>query len=267
MIPRRLNSFAPGHFLTREELRPFIFGHRGYSSRAPENSMAAFRECKAAGIPGLELDVHLTSDGGVVIIHDHSLERTAGAPGRVEEKTLEELCRLDIGSWYSPQFAEERIPSLRSLFEAFGDVFYYDIELKDEVHGDSGLAAAVLAEIRRAGLAHRCFISSFNPYPLMQVKKLEPKVPTAIIYSTDKGVPPILRHGLGRFIAAADIQKPAYRQAGPAVSSWFRKVEGRMVIPWTVDDAETGKRLLAGGADGLISNDPEIHLVNSGAVQ
>lgn len=258
-IPRKLRHISPQHFLLKDELRPFLFAHRGYSSRAPENSMAAFQACEEAGIPGIELDVHLSADGKVVIVHDHDLQRTAGGKGRVEEKSYQELQNYDIGSWYSRDFAGQRIPLLEDLLSRFGDRFYYDIEMKDETHGDSGLAAAVVEIIQRMGMQDHCFLSSFNPYPLKAAKKAAPKLPTAIIYSTAKDVPPILRRGLGRFIAGTEILKPKYLQAGKTAVSYFRSLEGRPCIPWTVDDRELGKMLLASGVEGLISNDPGLH--------
>lgn len=261
-IPRRVRSLeyqGKHHFLSDPSLRPLLFGHRGYSSRAPENSMAAFAACDAAGIDGLELDIHLTADGGLVIIHDHTLNRTAGMDGRLETLTTEELCRCDIGSWFSPDFAGETIPTLQQLLGTWGDRFYYDIELKDETHGDSGLGTAAVEAVKTAKLEHRCFFSSFNPYPLIAAKKAAPEIPTAIIYSDDAEVPPILRHGLGAALAAVSIRKPAWRQAGAVAVPFYRRMEGRPVIPWTVDDVETGQMLQQRGVDGLISNDPAIH--------
>jgi glycerophosphoryl diester phosphodiesterase len=221
--------------------------------------MAAFSACEEAGIGGLELDIHLTSDGGLVIIHDHTLSRTAGGEGRVEEMELETLKSIDIGSWFSPDFDGEMIPTLQKLFSTYGDRFYYDIELKDETHGDSGLGGAAVQAVVDAKLEHRSFFSSFNPYPLIAAKRAAPEIPTAIIYSNDKEVPPILRHGLGAAIAGVSIRKPAWRQAGGIAVPFYRHIEGRPVIPWTVDDRELGRQLLGRGVDGLISNDPAVH--------
>jgi glycerophosphoryl diester phosphodiesterase len=264
MIPRQIRNLSPEHFLRQEKLKPFIFGHRGYSSRAPENSLPAFTACAEAGVPGIELDVHLTRDGHLVIIHDHSTKRTTGVEGSVEALSLQELKQLDIGSWSGSAFTGERIMTLKELLNHFGDAFYYDIELKDRAHGDSGIAAAAVTIIEEAGLENRCFLSSFNPYPLAAAAKLKTRIPAAIIYCTSKEVPWILRHGAGRFLASTPIVKPGYKQTGPLSMKLFRALEGRAVIPWTVDDPEIGRNILKLGADGLISNDPEIHLRNSG---
>ena len=97
--------------------RPLLFGHRGYSSVAPENTMEAFDLCVGRGIPGAELDVHLCKSGELVIIHDHELQRLAGIDAVVEDSTYAELRQLDVGSHKDPRFAGARIPLLfPSLF-------------------------------------------------------------------------------------------------------------------------------------------------------
>jgi len=264
MKPYALAQFSEEHFINQQALRPLLFGHRGYSSRAPENTMSAFRLCADLHIPGIELDVHLTEDGKIVVIHDHNLKRTAGIEAVVEACRLDDLRRADIGSWFSPEFTGELIITLQELFETFSDRFYYDIELKDETRGDSGLASAVVDVIEKSGLEMRCILSSFNPFPLIAARKRSKSIPTAIIYSNDKAVPAILRRGFGKVIASTPILKPDFHQAGPFATAWYRRVEGRAVIPWTVDDLASGKMLLHRGVDGLITNDPEIQLKNFG---
>jgi glycerophosphoryl diester phosphodiesterase len=242
--------------------RPLVFAHRGLSSIAPENTPAAFALARDMGIPGIELDVHLSADGGLPVIHDHSTSRVAGKALEVERSSMKELAALDVGSWKGEKWKGERILALRELFEEFGDSFYFDIELKNRVSSDYGLEGAVAACLRDAfsskgELAGRILVSSFNPASLARFKYLAPAIPTAIIWSSDAGVPPYLRHGEGRWIGKVDALKPRFDKVRRLSSFRWKRFGRYPVIPWTVDDEAEAKRLLALGCDGVISNRPQ----------
>jgi len=238
--------------------RPLVFAHRGVSSEAPENTMAAFALAKEKGIPGVELDIHLTADGKLVVIHDHSTKRVApGTDLNLEASTVAELKKVDIGSWKGAQFKAERPPLLSELFEELGKDLYFDVEIKSGKADDRGLEAALVKVLADSGMdASSIIVSSFNPFAIKRFKALCPTVPTAIIYCIDKGVPWYLRHGEGRWIAGADVLKPKYTQATSAGLAWSRLVGGRAMIPWTIDDPAEAARVLAIGCAGVISNMP-----------
>src|SRR5512145_3180337 len=99
---------------------PFIFAHRGASAHAPENTLAAFQLALAQHADGIELDVKLTADGHVVVIHDPTIERTTGAKGRVKDMSLADLRSLDAGSFFAQTFQREKIPTLEEVFETMG---------------------------------------------------------------------------------------------------------------------------------------------------
>ncbi len=238
--------------------RPLVFAHRGLSSEAPENTMAAFALAKEKGIPGVELDIHLTADGKLVVIHDHSTKRVApGTDLSIETTTVAELKKIDIGSWKGAQYKAERPPLLSELFEELGKDLYFDVEIKSGESDDRGLEAALvklLADFRMD--AAKLIVSSFNPIAIKRFKALCPTVPTAIIYCIDSGVPWYLRHGEGRWIAGADVLKPKYTQAHGAALAWGRLIGGRKMIPWTIDDPAEAARVLKIGCEGVISNMP-----------
>lgn len=242
--------------------RPLVFAHRGVSSIAPENTRASFALARDMGVPGIELDVHLTSDGGLPVIHDHNTSRVAGKALEVERSAMKELAALDVGSWKGDKWKGERILALRELFEEFGDSFYFDIELKNRVASDYGLEGAVAACLRdafssKAGLAARILISSFNPASLARFKYLAPAIPTAIIWSSDTDVPPYLRHGEGRWIGKVDALKPRFNKVGRLSAFRWTRLGHYPVIPWTVDKAPEARRILSLGCDGVISNCPQ----------
>jgi len=243
--------------------RPLIFAHRGLSSRAPENTMASFRLAAEEGAPGIELDVRLTRDGKLAVIHDQYTGRvTAGrdpsAKGlNVEASAWAQLAPLDVGAWKDPRWAGERIPLLEDVLDEFGETVYFDIELKSPRATSRGLEAAVARAIRGAragrGPALGCIVSSFNPIALARFKAIAPDIPTAIIWSTDRELPPCLRHGEGRWIAKADCLKPeSSLHRGKAAENWRRRHWTR--IAWTVDSPEEARELYAAGCDGFISN-------------
>lgn len=235
---------------------PLLFAHRGYSRRAPENTMAAFFAARSSSIPGIELDVHRCGSGELVVIHDFDLKRLAGVDLAVESTDLATLRSLDVGTWFSPDFAGERIPLLEELFEALGSTVYYDIEIKSRSTRPDGLERDLVATIRSRRLVGRCIISSFNPAAIREARRLAPEIPTALIYSRDREVPVLLRHGEGRFVSGCRVLKPDHRTITRAGMVVNQRLLGYPVIAWTVDDAAVAKGLLDRGVIGLISNDP-----------
>jgi len=232
--------------------------------------MAAFRAAGKAGIPGIELDVHLTRDGKLAVIHDDTTERVArgqngemdrpGQAGRaagalkVEDSDFALLSALDIGSWKDPAFSVERIPLLDEVLEEFGASFYFDIEIKSRTVGDAGLETLLAKALRRHGMERRCLVSSFNPFALRRFKPMSAGIPTAIIWSESSELYWFLRRGEGRWIGAVDILKPE--------RSLLRRRRlladlRRPLLPWTVDTEKDARLVLECGAAGFISNRPQ----------
>ncbi len=110
-----------------------IIGHRGASGYEPENTLAAFKKAMNMGCHGIELDVQMTKDGELVVIHDHTLDRTTTGTGYVAERELKELQLLDAGSWYGSQFEGNRIPTLDATFEIIPKGTLVNVEIKNEL--------------------------------------------------------------------------------------------------------------------------------------
>ena len=216
--------------------RPLLFGHRGMPSLYPENTMASFRAACDAGVPGIELDVHLTKDGRLVVFHDDTTERIGGSGAlggsgnahyggqsgfdvrqgepaffRLEETDSDTLKTLDIGSWKGSEFSDERMPFLDEVFEEFGQRAYFDVEIKSRSTESKGLEPLLAATIRKYHMEKRCIVSSFNPFALKWMKRIMPALPSALIYTSSKDLYWFLRHGEGRFLAPVDILKPDTR--------------------------------------------------------
>lgn len=238
------------------EKEPYIFAHRGCSKDAPENTLAAFQEALNQKIPGVELDIHLCKSGELVVTHDDNLKRVTGFDGIVEDQNYTEMKKLDAGSWFSSDFAGERLPLLEDLFDLCGSRVYYDIEIKCRSTKNNGLEEKLAALIKARGLEERCIVSSFNPFPLKFLKKAAPHIPTAIIYCNDDGLPFYLRHGEGKWIGSADILKPDHKKINRGSMFFNHTIGGRPVLPWTIDNPDTAVKLIELGVSGIISNAP-----------
>ncbi|CAM4045544.1 glycerophosphodiester phosphodiesterase [Cohnella lubricantis] len=227
--------------------------HRGASAYCPENTMAAFKRALELGATGIETDVQMTSDGQLVLIHDEQLKRTTGSPKLVKDVTLDELKQLDAGSWFSPQFAGERIPTLRELLELVKphDGVMVNIELKNTIVLYPGMEEAVMEEIRYQGMSDRIVLSSFNHYSLAHCKQLAPEVRTGILYMEGLYEPWEYAARIG-----ADALH-AYHYA--VLPEWAAQAAERGIVyhPWTVNEPAEMQRLLSAGAAGIITDYPD----------
>lgn len=159
-----------------------IFAHRGSSGTHPENTLAAFKEAARLPIYGVELDVHLTQDGELVVIHDEAIDRTSNGSGLVKDMTLEQLKRYDYGSWFSKEFKGETIPTLEEVFQVYLDNNHcINIELKSDVYAYEGLEEKVIALINTYEFQNRVLISSFNHEAIRKVKQLQPTLSTGAL--------------------------------------------------------------------------------------
>ncbi len=236
---------------------PLLFGHRGCSVGAPENSMSAFQLILDNEVPGVELDVHLCKSGELVVTHDSNLKRITGVDAEIADMDYREIALLDAGSWFGEAFAGERIPRLDDVFDLMGDRVYYDIEIKKETKKYGPLEEAVVRAVQRRDMRERMLISSFNPYTIRRVGQLDSDIPTALIYMDHEEVPRLLRNGQGRFICFPTALKPNRLQINKRLMCTRQKLEGYPIIPWTEDDIEQVESYLSLGVNGIITNVPE----------
>ena len=155
---------------------PKVWGHRGASGVAPENTLPAFDLARRMGADGVELDVQLSADGRLVVIHDETLDRTTTGSGPVAARTLDELRTLDAGRGLAG-YAGARIPTLDEVFELFaGTPVVVNVELKNSVVAYPGLEEKVLALVAAAGMADRVLLSTFNHLSLVRLVELDAAV-------------------------------------------------------------------------------------------
>jgi len=203
--------------------RPLLGGHRGNPAENPENTMISFRSAIAAGCDLIECDVHLSSDGRLVVIHDHSLERTTNGTGLVRDHTASELRKLDAGHG-------ERIPLLQEVVElALGRVGLV-IEIKQIPFQYQGLEDKLLAMLRQLGAISECAVISFHHPSIQALRALEPKLQLGIL----EGARPIHPANLIRE-SGADVYSPHWGATDPQLVHEIHAAGGAVAV-WPVDD-------------------------------
>jgi glycerophosphoryl diester phosphodiesterase len=224
-----------------------ITAHRAGSAHAPENTLAALRSAIAAGADVVEIDVQETADGKVVVLHDTDLRRVAGVARSIWEVRLDELQQLDVGSWFSPAFHGERIPTLLEFANAARGKIRLNVELKNNGRGED-LAARTIAVLREAGTADQAAISSLDMSLLHQVRRTAPQIKLGLILAT----------GIGNLRRAdVDFYALSRRIATPAVIRQLQ-ASGREVHVWTLDDEASMARAMLDGAGDVITGNPRL---------
>jgi glycerophosphoryl diester phosphodiesterase len=233
--------------------RPLVWGHRGASFDAPENTLAAFRLAQQQGADGVELDAQRCASGEVVVLHDESLGRTTGFAGLVTETRYSTIRALDAGARKAERYRGERVPLLAEVLEAFP--LLVNVELKCERADDRGLTAEVVRVIREARAQDRVLLSSFNLLCLLRARASAPGILRALLFASEQEWPQ--RSALAAPALAVAALHPEHVLATPdRVGRWRRR--GYSVACWTVDDPDRAATLVESGVSGLISNRPAV---------
>ncbi len=243
----------PGDNLLHQLERPAIFAHRGASTYAPENTIAAFILAIQQNADAIELDAKLCADGYVVIIHDQTVNRTTGAEGRVAEMTLAELQKFDAGSHFDVTFHGEVIPTLDQVLEAVGKRIYINIELSNYASKNDNLPEMAAAIVNRHALNDWIMFSSFNPVALVRAKRVLPDVPVGLL---------ALRGGSGAWARSRLGSLLNYHALHPHYTDIDRKLVDRLhrrsarIHPFTVNHASDLLDMTRLDVDGIITDDP-----------
>lgn len=229
-----------------------IFAHRGYSGKYPENTMIAFKKALECGVDGIELDVQLTKDGEVVIIHDETIDRTTTGKGFVVDYTYEELEKFDA-SFKFKDLGFNKIPTLREYFQLVKD---YDIvtnvELKTGINEYLGIEEKVWELIKEYNLEEKVIISSFNHFSVMRMKKIAPQLKYGFL-SEDWII------DAGKYTHSHGVQcyHPRFNNLVPDVIKELKKYNLE-INTWTVNLEEDMRYLYSNNIDVIITNYPEL---------
>lgn len=231
------------------------WGHRGAPAVAPENTLPAFKKALELGVHGIELDVMLTADGQMVVIHDYKVDNTTDGKGFVKDYSFAELRKLDAGGWFGRRFAGEKIPTLQEVVDALDRGVFINIEIKSESLATDGLEKQVVDFIAQNDLYDRVVVSSFNPISLLRVKLADDDIDVGLLYAPDLDL--YLRKGWFIPILRPEALHPRHDMVDEDYMAWARK-KGFIVSVWTPDEEEELQRLLDLGVDNIITNRPDI---------
>lgn len=230
-----------------------IIAHRGASYDAPENTLAAIRLGWEQQADGMEVDVHLSRDHQIIVMHDANCLRTTGFDGLIADLTSDELLQLDAGSWKSPKFKGEPVPTLEQALALLPPGKYFVVEIKSHDHALIPVLEELLA--RRSIQPEQLVLIGFD-YELMKALKAAlPQYRSLLLsgYDESKSVDELIA-----LCHAANLDGLDLSWKWPIDHAFVQTVRaaGLILYVWTVDDSETALALMAAGVDGITTNKP-----------
>jgi len=239
-----------------------ITGHRGAGALAPENTLTAIKEGLKYHPDRIEVDVHQTKDGKVVIMHDRTIDRTTNGKGKIKDYTYAELEKFDAGSWFSDKFKNERIPLLNDAVKLINGRAVFVIELKDGDEYYPNIVKNVVDIIKRNNATGWCIIHSFRTHILEQVHQIAPEITLHKLFIGKLSLLPV-------FVSAGFMPEYYSFEKHPYITEYSlnylfanRRVikiihnRGKKVNVWTIDNKEKYLKLRNLGIDGFITNKP-----------
>ena len=245
--------------------RPLRVAHRGGAGLAPENTLAAFRQGLAFQADAVELDLHMSRDGALVVAHDPDLKRATGAPGDIHALTLAQLQQRNAAATYKDKNIEpQRIPTLEEVLELARGQASVQIEIKVRADGAryAGIEAKVVEAVRRYEMIDDVVVISFDFPTLHDIAALEPRLPTCALFSTSY----VSRFGRRRADAevAQDIASQGFRCVGAKYDTMTEglfqafRTRGIQVGVWTVNDEADMRKFAAMGVHFITSDRPDL---------
>jgi glycerophosphoryl diester phosphodiesterase len=222
--------------------------HRGASGQAPENTLGALERAIALGADMAEIDLRLTADGRLAVIHDATCERTTSGRGPVAALTMQELASLDAGSWFGPEWGDQHVPELGQVLDLARGRLLLNLELKPD-----GRPEAMLDELLRQVALHdfaaHCVVTSFDADLIDELKQRAPAQVAGYIFGSGE-LPG------WSFSAKVDVLSVEHSLVDAAFCE-FAAASDKMVHVWTVDEPAAMRRFAGLGVDAVITNHPE----------
>ena len=229
------------------------FAHRGFTTAAPENSLAAFKSAMDLGVDGIELDVRTCKSGEVVVFHDPTLKRMTNGRGFVRNKTLAELKSLRLNS--DNASLNEGIPTLEEVIDAVGERLVLNIEIKTNGLPRNNIESKVVEILGRHGVEHSTIISSFNPVVIRRLTRIDRDLLTGYLidknFTVRKSEIPMTK------LSGA---KAVHLDKSLAQQKLIQRLRDRgyYSVVWSVNDPYLMKELLQMGVDGIITDRPDL---------
>ena len=225
-----------------------IVSHRGYSSKAPENTIPAIELAIQAHADYVEIDVQQTKDGVLVLLHDRNLRRTTGLNKLIYNTNYKEIKKLDAGSWFGSEYAGTNIPTLEEVLELCQGRINLSIELKFHAH-KKHLEEDLIALIEEYDFVENCFVSSFNYDSIVKIKKLNEDISTGYIMSPAYGDFYNKPHIDFLSVRATLVSRNIVERAHEA---------GKEVHVWTVNTRKDLERMKSLGVDYVVTDEPQL---------
>jgi glycerophosphoryl diester phosphodiesterase len=245
-----------------------LIGHRGAAAVTPENTLVSLRKAMALGVDRIEIDVHMTRDGRIVLMHDRTLERTTTGHGAVRDHDLAEIQMLDAGSWFDPSFAGEKAPTLEEAIEAIDGKCMLMIEVKEHGGYTPGIELAVAEIIRKYNAGSWCVVISLRHKVVANFHRLAPDIRLHRSYVGKLPLIPVyIANGLTlRGLKYYDYVEEFNLNKGFISRCILRKAMrmNKKINAWTDDQPDHAMKLVKRGVSGIITNAPAEHL-NAGA--
>lgn len=238
-----------------------LIGHRGARGEAPENTLAGFRYLRDLGVRAVELDIVVSADHELVVVHDSYIDRTTLSHGRVDTLTAAELAAVDATHRSFPDWpVTEGIPRLREVMEVLRDFEHLQFEVKARTEEEALFVAEAFPPLwREFGFGERAFTTSFNPHYLDYVRQAAPEIPRGFLFELDFSLDPVaIALGLG-----CRSMGPHQERCTPSLVAAAREA-GLAVSTWTVNSTGRMRELAAMGVDSIITDLPALALREAG---
>ncbi len=228
-----------------------VIGHRGAMGHAPENTMASFHMGYEMGSDVIELDIHMSRDGQLIVMHDGDVSRTTNGSGHIKDMTLAEIESLEAGSQFGSDFRGERVPVLQEVLVGAKDKVPLVVEIKGDLHPAEGIEEKLVFLLREQEMLGRVMAISFHHTSVKRVKELEPSVATGVLFT-------------GRLVNSVEAARAARADSvRPSWKYWSTELidevhsAGLTASTWTVNDEETMEYLVGLGIDSIGTNYPD----------
>ena len=249
----RSEKWLDRHKLSDQPIETMVFAHRGSKANRPENTLASFREAVRVKSDGIELDVHLSQDGQLVVIHDEKIERTTNGKGLVRNLSLRELKQFDAGSWFKEEFHGEKIPSLQEVLDLLIELNFMgvlNIEIKTDNYEYPDIEEKLSRLMTSQNFPFSHLYSSFNLHSLRKLSEIEPEV--ELSYLMGNRLKKVERGLIEDFISSIHPRKSyAFKHPGLVADS------SKPIRLWTVNSEKEMRAAFHENIAGLITDYPE----------
>ncbi|MDD2710692.1 MAG: glycerophosphodiester phosphodiesterase family protein [Verrucomicrobiae bacterium] len=228
--------------------------HRGASSEAPENTLSAFKRAIEIGVDAIEMDVHLTRDGEVIVLHDETLDRTTNVKGPVAQLTLEEIRRADAGVRFAGKYRNEKVPTLAEALQLIPPPIMPMVEIKT-----AAAATATAKLIRDLGKIQQTTVISFFIEALQAVNNYDPRIRKGLLFGKNpvendpkENVRQMLAMARTADTSTLDLNWP---MATPQTVEEIHRANGTVWV-WTVNEIDDMEKMIQTSVDGIASDNP-----------